>query len=293
MEFGEFELFVVSDGTFRLDGGAMFGTIPKVLWEKTNPADDRNRILMGLNCLLIRTPKDKILVDTGIGTVYDEKFAFLYEVNRSDMDLLRGLQAVGVRAMDITKVILTHLHFDHCGGNCFQDSNGELKPTFPNAAYYINQNELAYAKQPDPRSKPSYLPHTWEPLERQGKVVLTAEEDEIAPGVVVMASPGHTLHHQSVMIRSEGMTACFLADLIPTPSHLKTHYVMGYDLFPKTTMENKERVLKQAQAENWLLIFEHSPDIQGGYLTDEEAVEDSQPRSTPRLKLKPVELTSF
>ncbi|MCZ6677172.1 MAG: MBL fold metallo-hydrolase [Candidatus Poribacteria bacterium] len=268
MKFGEFELFIVSDGTFRLDGGAMFGTIPKPLWEKTNPADARNRILMGLNCLLIRMPRETILIDTGLGNVYDEKFAFLYDVDKSETELLRSLAAAGVGAADITKVILTHLHFDHCGGNCFPDANGELKPTFPNAAYYINQEELAYAKQPDPRSRASYLPYTWEPLEKRGQVVLTSGDEEIAPGVMVMLTPGHTQNHQSVMVRSGEQTACFLADLVPMPSHLKTHYVMGYDLFPATTMESKERVLKQAQAESWLLIFEHSPDVKAGYLSE-------------------------
>jgi glyoxylase-like metal-dependent hydrolase (beta-lactamase superfamily II) len=279
MKFGEFELFIVSDGTFRLDGGAMFGTIPKVLWEKTNPADDRNRILLGLNCLLIRTPTESILVDTGLGAVYDEKFAFLYDVDKAETDLLRSLLRLRVRAEDITKVILTHLHFDHCGGNCIQDGSGELIPTFPNAVYYINQDELAYAKQPDPRSRPSYLPHTWEPLETRGKVVLTSADEEIMSGITVMSSPGHTQNHQSIMVRSGGLTACFLADLVPTPSHLKTNYVMGYDLFPKSTMENKKRVLKRAQGENWLLIFEHSPDVKAGYLTEE-------------LKIKPVEMTA-
>ena len=190
MKFGEFELFVVSDGTFRLDGGAMFGTIPKVLWERTNPADDRNRILMGLNCLLIRTPTENILVDTGLGNAYNEKFAFLYGVDKSQTELLRSLAAAGVQAADINKVILTHLHFDHAGWNCFQvedsrngEGDEEFKPTFPNAVYYINQGELAYAKEPDPRSKPSYLPHTWEPLERRGQVELISGDEEVAPGV--------------------------------------------------------------------------------------------------------------
>ena len=280
MKFGEFELFVVSDGTFRLDGGAMFGTIPKVLWERMNPADDRNRILMGLNCLLIRTPTENILVDTGLGAAYDEKFAFLYGVDKSETELLRSLAAAGVEAADINKVILTHLHFDHAGGNCFQEGNGEFKPTFPNAVYYINQGELAYAKEPDPRSKPSYLPHTWEPLERQGQVALISGDEEVAPDVTVLSAPGHTPNHQIVIAKSGGMTACFLADLVPTPSHLKTHYVMGFDLDALTAMKNKERVLKQAQAENWLLIFEHSPGVKAGYLTED-------------LKVEPVELASL
>ncbi len=280
MEFGELELFVVSDGTFRLDGGAMFGTIPKVLWVRTNPADDRNRILMGLNCLLIRTPTENILVDTGLGTAYNEKFAFLYDVDKSQTELLRSLAAAGVQAADINKVILTHLHFDHAGGNCFQEGNGEFKPTFPNAVYYINQGELAYAKEPDPRSKPSYLPYTWEPLEKWGQVVLTSGDEAVAPGVAVLSASGHTPNHQIVTVGSGGLTACFLADLVPTPAHLKTHYVMGFDLNPLATMENKERVLKQARAENWLLIFEHSSDIKAGYLTED-------------LKIEPIELASL
>ena len=280
MKFGELELFVVSDGTFRLDGGAMFGTIPKILWERTNPADDRNRILMGLNCLLIRTSTENILVDTGLGNAYDEKFAFLYGVDKSQTELLRSLAAAEVQAADISKVILTHLHFDHGGGNCFQEGNGEFKPTFPNAVYYINQGELAYAKDPDPRSSPSYLPHTWEPLEKRGQVALTSGDEEIASGVTVLPAPGHTPNHQIVTMRSGEMTACFLADLVPTPSHLKTHYVMGFDLDPLTTMKNKEPVLKQARAENWLLIFEHSSDIKAGYLTED-------------LRIEPVELASL
>ena len=273
MKFGDFELFVVSDGTFRLDGGAMFGTIPKVLWERTNPADDRNRILMGLNCLLIRTPTENILVDTGLGNAYDEKFAFLYGVDKSETELLRSLAAAGVQAADINKVILTHLHFDHAGGNCFQTEAGEFKPTFPNAVFYINQGELAYAKEPDPRSSPSYLPYTWEPLEKRGQVALVSGDKEVAPGVTILSAPGHTPNHQIVTVQSGGLTACFLADLVPTPSHLKTHYVMGFDLDALTAMKNKERVLKQAQAENWLLIFEHSPGIKAGYLTEDLKIE--------------------
>lgn len=280
MQFGDFELFVVSDGTFQLDGGAMFGTIPKVLWERTHPADDRNRILMGLNCLLIRTPTENILVDTGLGAAYDEKFAFLYGVDKSETDLLRSLAAAEVQAADISKVILSHLHFDHVGGNCFRDKNGEFRPTFPNAIYYINQGELAYAKEPDSRSKPSYLPYTWEPLEKREQVALISGDEEVAPGVTILSAPGHTPNHQIVTVQSGGLTACFLADLVPTPSHLKTHYVMGFDLDALTAMKNKERVLKQAQAENWLLIFEHSPGVKAGYLTED-------------LKIEPVELASL
>ncbi len=277
MKFGEFELSVINAGTFRLDGGAMFGIIPKVIWEKDNPADARNRILLGLNCLLIRDAADTILVDTGMGSIYNDKFASLYGLDRSQTNLVKCLEGVDVKAADVTKVILTHMHFDHSGGNCFKDSSGELKPTFSSAVYYINRDELAYAEQPDPRSKPSYLPYTWEPLMKRGQVVLTSHDQEIAPGVSVQSAPGHTENHQVVVVRSEGKIACFLADLVPTLSHLKTHYVMGYDLFPMTTMETKERMLKQAWQENWLLIFEHSAEITAGYLT-------------PELTLNPLEM---
>lgn len=273
MRLGEFELAVVSDGTFGLDGGAMFGTIPKVLWEKTNPADDRNRIRLGLNCLLIRTATDTIVVDTGLGTFYDEKFACLYDVDKSAGGLLRSLSEAGVEAEDVTKVILTHLHFDHCGGSCCRDQGGSPKPTFPRATYHVDREELACARAPDPRSRASYLPDTWEPLEEHGQLVFTCGEEEVAPGVALMATPGHTQNHRSVLIRSGGETACFLADLVPTPSHLRTHYVMGYDVLPVVTMENKGRVLRQAREEGWLLIFEHSPDACAGYLNEDGALE--------------------
>jgi glyoxylase-like metal-dependent hydrolase (beta-lactamase superfamily II) len=269
MRLGEFELFVVSDGTFALDGGGMFGTIPKVLWEKTHPADERNRIRLGLNCLLIRTATETIVVDTGLGSFYDEKFAYLYKVDNSTSDLLGSLAKVGVAADEVTKVILTHLHFDHCGGSCTRDQEGSSKPTFPLATYHVDQEELAYAREPDRRSRASYLRDLWEPLEAHGQLALTSGEVEVSPGVSLLATPGHTQNHRSVLIRSGDETACFLADLVPTPSHLKPHYVMAYDVLPVVAMETKERLLRQAREEGWLLFFEHSPGVCAGYLDDE------------------------
>ena len=269
MQFGEFELFVVSDGHFRLDGGAMFGVVPKVIWSKLSEPDDQNRILMGLNCLLIKAQSDVILIDTGIGTDHDEKFIKNFEVEQST-NLLQSLAAHGVARDDVTKVILTHLHFDHCSGNCIEDPGGELKPTFPNAIYFVQKGELEYAKQPDSRSKGSYFPHNWEPLEKTDQIKLISGDQQILPGITVEVTGGHTRDHQIVTIQSGGRTACFLADLVPTTSHLKTVYVMGYDLYPKTTMELKEKVLKQALAEKWLLIFEHAPRIAAGYLFEYE-----------------------
>ena len=269
MELGRFELTVISDGTFRLDGGAMFGTIPKPLWEKTDPADERNRILLGLNTLLVRTPEDSILIETGLGSNYDEKFAYLYAVDKSETDLHRGLAAQGLDRADVTKVVLTHLHFDHCGGNCILAKNGDLEPAFPHAQYFVDRNELAYAQDPDPRTRSSYLPWTWEPIRSSGQLQLTEATAEIAEGVEVVATPGHTAHHKSVMIRSGNQIACFLGDLVPTPSHLKTHYVMGFDLFPRDTMRNKEMMLKRAADDEWLLIFAHGAKVVTGRLTSD------------------------
>lgn len=270
MQFGDFELFSISDGTFRLDGGAMFGVVPKVLWERTNPADERNRILLGLNCLLIKSQVDLILVDTGIGDLYDEKFASMFEIHRPGGGLMGGLAALGYKPADITKVILTHLHFDHSGGNCVRVEKGELGPAFPNATYYFQQGELEYAKHPDPRSRGSYLSQNWEAVAASGQLTLMSGDREIVPGVSVQVTGGHTRDHQIVKIESDGKVACFLADLAPTSSHLKTPYVMGYDLYPNTTMQMKEKVLKQALAENWLLLFEHAPNLKAGYLIEKE-----------------------
>jgi len=269
MQFGEFELYSLTDGRFRLDGGAMFGVVPKVLWQKSNPPDDLNRIQLGLNCLLIKSASDIMLVDTGIGDVYDEKFRDMFAIEKPS-SLIFELQKLGVQPENVTKVILTHLHFDHAGGNCVRTPDGGEKPAFPNAVYYVQQGEYAYAQNPDPRSRGSYLAHNWQAVAASGQMTLLHGDGEIVPGVEVQITGGHTQYHQIVKITSDGRTACFLADLVPTDSHLKTPYVMGYDLFPKTTMEAKQRVLKQALTENWLLFFEHAPVVKAGYLREQD-----------------------
>lgn len=267
MQFGDFEIHSISDGTFKLDGGAMFGVVPRVLWERTNPPNAMNRINMGLNCLLIKTQSDIVLIDTGIGNLFDDKFATMFEIDKSS-SLVAGLAAIGLSPDDITRVVLTHLHFDHSGGNCSRNGADELQPTFRNATYYFQQGEFDYARQPDPRSRGSYLAQNWQAVEASGQLQLISGDQEILPGIEVIVTGGHTQHHQVVKIKSAGQTACFLADLVPTVSHLKTAYVMGYDLYPKTSMEVKERVLKQAMQENWLLFFEHDPTVRAGYLVE-------------------------
>ncbi|MFQ5752834.1 MAG: MBL fold metallo-hydrolase [bacterium] len=194
--------------------------------------------------------------------------------------MVNGLSALNLTTQAVTKVILTHLHFDHCGGNCFKNEAGQIQPTFPHATYYMQKGELEFAKAPDPRSKGSYLAHNWEPIETTGQVELISGNQEIVPGVEVVVTGGHTRDHQIVKIHAQGHTACFLADLVPTNSHLKTVYVMGYDLYPKTTMEMKEKILKQAFEENWLLLFEHAPKVTAGYLYQQEG----------KMQIKKVEL---
>jgi len=201
MKFGDFELFVLSDGKFKLDGGAMFGVVPKVLWEKTNPPNEMNRIEMGLNSLLIETNDDIVLVDTGIGDNYNEKFFEMFEIDKST-SLLKSLNSRSLKPDDITKVVLTHLHFDHCGGNCAKGEGGELKPTFPNATYYFHQDEFEYAKKPDPRSRGSYLAQNWQAIEASGQLQLISGNQEIIPGVEVFTTGGHTQNHQIAPVLS-------------------------------------------------------------------------------------------
>ncbi len=270
MILGDFEILMLSDGQFRLDGGAMFGVVPKVLWQRTDPPDEMNRILMGLNCLLIKSGEERILVDTGIGSLHDEKFASMFQIDQSAGGLLDNLAAAGHKPAEITRVILTHLHFDHSGGNCTRGDDGELRPTFAHATYYFQNGEFDYARQPDPRSKASYLSKNWDAVERAGQLRILDGDSEILPGLSVEITGGHTEFHQIVKIQSGGKTACFLADLVPTSSHLKTPYVMGYDLFPKQTMEKKASVLKKALAEEWLLLFEHDARVAAGYLREQD-----------------------
>ncbi|MDZ7362836.1 MAG: MBL fold metallo-hydrolase [candidate division KSB1 bacterium] len=265
MKLGDLDIFVVSDGLFRLDGGAMFGVVPRVLWERTDPPDEKNRILMGLNCLLVIRGNEKILIDTGVGDKFDEKFANMFGIHR-EKTLLDQLADLRLQPEDITHVIMSHLHFDHIGWNTRRNAAGEIVPTFPNAVYFAQRGEYEAAQNPDERSRASYLKWNWEALEKSGQLQLLDGTTEVLPGIESFLAPGHTLYHTIIKIKSAGKTAAFLADLVPTTSHLKTPYVMGYDLYPKLTMETKPRILQQAFEEQWLLVFEHAPRIKAGYL---------------------------
>lgn len=267
MKLGRFELEALSDGTFRLDGGAMYGVVPKTLWERSAPPDERNRIELSLGCLLITTPKGKrVLVDTGLSDKYDRdpKFTKLYCVKR-ERTLFDELKARGLEPGDIDLVINTHLHFDHAGGNTVY-KDGKPAAAFPRARYLVQKTEWEDADRPHERNRASYLPENYAVLGDERRVDLVDGEFEVEPGLKVVLSGGHTRGHQCVLVESDGKGALFLGDLIPTRSHVALPWIMGYDLFPVDTLESKRRLLNQAKAKDWLLMFQHDPGQRSGYL---------------------------
>jgi glyoxylase-like metal-dependent hydrolase (beta-lactamase superfamily II) len=258
------EIFPVSDGRFRLDGGAMFGVVPKVLWEKCCPADEKNRIALSLTCLLIRTAGKHILVDTGLGEKADRKFQEMFKVERTPT-LSDSLRQHGLSPENIDLVINTHLHFDHAGGNTI-GTNGQLRSAFPNARYVVQRGEYEDAVRANERTRASYRSENISPPGMRSQWEFVEGDVEIFPGVSVMVTAGHTRHHQSIKVESEGQIALFLGDVIPTVSHLPLPYIMGYDLYPLQTLETKRWLLQRAHEERWLLVFEHDPQIQMGYV---------------------------
>ena len=280
MKFGDFQINIIEDGYFRLDGGAMYGVVPKNLWSKVEKVDEQNRILMCCNLLLVRTGKETLLIETGIGEKYAEKFNRIYGVDMP-RGMIPGLKKLGLQPEDITHVVNTHLHFDHCGGNTGLNENREAVPTFPNAQYVMNRLEWEDAINPNSRSGASYLPDNLLPLRDAGLIRLTDGDEEIIPGIRVKVTGGHTRGHQIVYITSAGKTAVYLSDLIPLTAQIRANWVMAYDLYPVETVEYKEKFIKEAYDNNYLLFFEHSPHIKAGYLTlDEEG----------RYKLEKVEV---
>lgn len=274
IEFGDFVIYCINDGFFRLDGGAMFGIVPKTVWEKNNPTDGKNRILLSLNCLLIQNRKTTatILVDTGIGIKnpeMQEKFKKFYDFNNSCL-VEKIYDITGLLPYEISFVINTHLHLDHSGGNAYFDKqDGREKITFYNAKYVIQKGELEAALADNERTRGSYLRESIQVLMREDEdnlVLIDTEEREIIRGVSVVRTGGHTMHHQCVKIVSGGKIMFYLGDLIPTVSHLNLAWIMGYDLYPLDTLSMKQKILKRAYAENWLLVFEHDSEVAMGYL---------------------------
>jgi glyoxylase-like metal-dependent hydrolase (beta-lactamase superfamily II) len=261
LQLGQLSLTLIQAGGQRLDGGAMFGVVPKPLWERRIPADDRNRIQLGMRCVLLRHPQGLVLIDTGSGNKESPKFNDIYGIANDGAGgrtaLEDGLHAAGVAPADIVLVIDTHLHFDHAGGNTFVDAAGEVRPVFPNAEYVVQQREHDFAGAANERTAASYFPRNWEPIARAGQLRLVEGETEILPGITLLPTPGHTPGHQSVLLESAGARAFYPADLIPTAAHLPLPWIMGYDVEPLVTLETKRRVLARAMQEDWLLIFEH------------------------------------
>ncbi len=258
VQIGPYVVHFVSGGRFRLDGGAMFGVVPKTLWSRTAPADEKNRIQMGMTCLLIEGDGKRILVDAGSGTKLDPKFCEIYAIERPE-GLLDEIRAAGVAPEEIDTVALTHLHFDHCGGGTTRGEDGIVRATFPNARYLVRRQEWNDAHHANERNRASYFSENYDPLEASGQLLLHDDDIEILPGVWMKCLPGHTLGHQGVFFDVPGQRALYAVDLIPTVAHLPLPYIMGYDLYPLTTLETKRAILRDATREHWLLLFEHDP----------------------------------
>ena len=292
---GNFRCHLLEGGDQRLDGGAMFGVVPKPLWSRRVQPDERNRILLAMRCLLIEHPNGLVLVDTALGDKEDAKFLEIYGVrntgNPGPTQLEDAIREAGHSPEEVRWVINTHLHFDHAGGNTLlADAAGKAegggRPSsaapgapaasahrlaFPNATYVVQRNELEFARHRNERTRASYLPPNFEPVTQAGRWQLLEGEGEILPGISARLTPGHVPWHQSIVLRSGGETAVFLGDVIPTSAHLPLVYIMGYDLEPLRTLESKRALLQEAVKEGWSFIFEHDPTVAMG-----RVIEDSK-----------------
>ncbi|HXB20707.1 MAG TPA: MBL fold metallo-hydrolase [Candidatus Solibacter sp.] len=265
LTLGDFELTVVSDGLYRGDGGAFFGVVPKVMWQRKTQPDELNRLAIGLNSLLVRTGKLNVLIDTGIGNKLPEKQKRIWEAPEK---LLDNLHETGVAPEDIDIVINSHLHFDHCGWNTIYRGERAVA-TFPKANYYAPEGEWRHGQLQLERDRVSYISDNYNPLIDSGQMQLLNGQVEITPGISVVPTPGHTRNMNAVMIQSGGKTACYISDLIPTSWHLEPTWVLAYDLFPLETIENKKKYYERAIPEQWLTIFTHDPDVPWTYLNRE------------------------
>lgn len=266
MKLGKFDIQVLSDGTFALDGGQMFGVVPKTLWQKKIAPDARNRVRLGLTCLLVRDGRHNVVIETGIGDKFDAKYADIYGVDHSTT-LPLELKKRGLDDGDIDTVINSHLHFDHCGWNVRRESS-RLAPTFPRARYVVQRGEWEHACAPNERDRASYVAEFFTPAEAQTEFL--EGDAEVLPGIRVEVLPGHTRNLQAVWIESEGRRAIFISDLVPTTAHLAYPWIMSFDLYPMETLANKRRLLPRLVDENVLVIFPHDPAAPWAKLRREE-----------------------
>jgi glyoxylase-like metal-dependent hydrolase (beta-lactamase superfamily II) len=286
LKFGELEFHIFSTGQVLLDGGAMFGVIPKPLWEKKIPSDARNRIRLAMNSLLILTEGQRILVETGAGDKMGPKLRDIYGLE--DPRLEDGLRRYGLRAEEINIVVDTHLHFDHCGGNTRTEKD-KIVPSFPNARYMVQRGEFEHAMNPTERDRASYDPENYAPLETAGMLELVDGDRVIAPGVELVRIPGHTADMQCVKLTGGGKTALFFADLVPTTAHLPLPWIMAYDLYPMMTLEQKKRLIPETIREGWLALFGHDERVPAAYLRDRNGQWEPEPVNvdSPEVALHP------
>jgi len=296
LTLGDFELSVFSDGTYPLDGGAFFGVIPKVMWSKKVSADENNYVTTGLNSLLIRTGKETVLVETGMGNKLSERMRKFY---RQPAQLLENLSASGIAPEEVDIVINSHLHFDHCGWNTVRDNNGKIVPTFPKAKYFAPEGEWQYARKPSDRDAISYIPENYDPLVESGRMTLLKGGEEIVPGISVRTFRGHTASMQAIIVcgnpghsekrsqnphfrqnrpemghpSSSGSSpiACYISDLMPTIAHVDVAWGMGFDLYPLDTIASKKEYYARALPERWLTVFTHDPTVPWAYIEQEES----------------------
>jgi methylmalonyl-CoA epimerase len=265
---GDLELISLFDGFFRLDGGAMFGVVPKALWQKKAPPDDRNRILLAMRPLVVRGVRT-MLIDAGLGGKDDAKFHDIYGVDRS-RNLDHTLAEAGLGRDDIDIVLASHLHFDHCGGFTYRDATGKIRPTFPRAQYVVRRGEWEDATHPHERNRASYIADNFAPLADAGVLQLVDDDQTIMPGVRVKRTGGHCMHHQVIYIESGGQTAVFAADLVPTTTHLESPWIMGYDLYPMDTLAAKKAFFADVVEKNALVLFEHDPAVAAGFIREDK-----------------------
>ena len=275
LNLGDFELTVISDGIYHLDGGVFFGVVPKSMWERKVKADEKNLVPSGLNSVLVRTGKKNVLIETGLGNKLP---ASLVKNYGQPAKLLDNLSAAGVSPEAIDIVINSHLHFDHCGWNTVRQGD-KVVATFPNARYYAQEGECQHARQQHERDAVTYLSDNYDPLIATGQMQLIKGDQEVVPGISVRIFPGHTENMQAVIIESGGQTACYISDLIPTTAHIDLTWVMAFDLRPLQTIDSRKRYYAQAIPQKWLTIFTHDPNVPWAYVEKAE---------TGRLLARPI-----
>ena len=260
-KIGRWKVSVLETGDFKLDGGAMMGSVPKVLWEKTNPADSLNRIDLALRCVLVDDGENVVLIETGIGDKYTEKFKKMFKIKQEKNTLSNTLSKYNYSIKNITHVVLTHLHFDHAGGATTKNNHGQIVPTFPHAKYYISESNWEAGIKPSPRDRASYLKENYVPLLENNVLNIIPDNSEIIDGISTYVVNGHTHGQQLIKVNGNNETLVFCSDLIPLKSHLKLPWIMGYDLNAVLTLEEKKIFLDQAVKNNWILFFYHDPKI--------------------------------